>query len=147
MPSKAQTTVEELGLFGDWGAFRNRAQGLCYAIAEPGKANKTRRTAPYITVSQTRNQGLGAGQIMVAGGAPLRQVTLLAGGQSFQLTLRRSEAWMPESRGDVLVIQALEKVNRVTVQLVTQRGTRLSDSYSLNGFRQAWSAAQKACSA
>jgi hypothetical protein len=145
MQAKAQTGLEELGLFGDWGAFNNRAQGLCYAIAEPGKANKARRTAPYITLSQTRGAGLGPGQLMVAGGAPLRQVTLQAAGQSFQLTPRGAQAWMPESRGDGLVIQALEKANRITVQLITQRGTKLTDSYSLNGFRQAWNAAQKAC--
>ncbi len=133
---------DSLGVFGDWGAFRER--GACYAIAAPTRADTGKRSDPYITVSQFTAQGT-TPQVMVAAGTAVRSVSVRAGGQGFKPIARNDAAWMPDSRGDQLLIQAFQVGNSINVDITTARGNRLRDQYSLNGFGDAWKAAQVAC--
>jgi hypothetical protein len=141
----AWASRDTLGLFGDWGAFRDRGTDRkCYAIAMPAQANMNRRSAAYLTVSTWPGRRIGA-QVMVMAGAPLRSVSLRIDGQGFDMVVRGESAWMADARGDALLAQALSAGGRASVQLVTQRGTRLTDSYSLRGFADAWATARRNC--
>ncbi len=136
------TARENLGVFGNWGAFKER--GACYAIAVPTQSEAGKRSEPYITVSQFLPAG-SAPQIMVATGASSRTVSVRAGGQNFRPTVRNESAWMPDSRGDQLMIQAFMASSSVNVEITTARGNHLFDRYALTGFGDAWKTAQAAC--
>lgn len=133
---------ENLGVFGDWGAFKDR--GACYAISAPTRGDFGKRSDPYITVSQFKSPG-GEPQIMVAVGASAHSVSVRAGGQGFKPNVRNDTAWMPDSRGDQAMIKAFQSANSVSVDITTARGNRLTDHYSLVGFGEAWKAALAVC--
>ncbi len=131
---------ELIGIYGDWGAFKSR--GTCYAVAGP-KTSAAGRAGAQLVVTRWNGN---ATQVMVSSGAALRSVSLNAGGRKFDLTPRGADAWLPDSRGDALVLNALLASGSATVEGRTARGNRISDSYGLTGFNDAWTAALKACS-
>ena len=133
---------ETLGVFGEWGAFKQR--GACYATSTPAQPTSSKRSEPYITVSIFPLQGQ-TPQVMVATGTIARSVSVRAGGQSFRPTLRGDAAWMPDSRGDALMVQAFSAASNASVDITTARVNRITDHYSLSGFGEALKAVQAAC--
>jgi hypothetical protein len=131
---------ELIGIYSDWGTFKSR--GSCYAISGPKTAAPGRAGAQLVV---TRWNGA-VTQVMVSGGTSLRSATLRAGGQKFELTARGGDAWLPDSRGDALALNALLASGTATVEGRTARGNRVSDTYILSGFAESWAAVQKACS-
>ncbi len=82
---------------------------------------------------------------MIGLGTNAKAAKLSAGGQGFTPNVRGDSAWMPDSRGDALLIAALGASSSATVSLISPRNNRLTDRYSLKGFNEAWKAAQAAC--
>jgi hypothetical protein len=132
---------DSLGLFGDWGAFRQR--GICYATTASASDVQGRKAPAYLTV--TLWAGNRSPQVMIGLGTNAKAAKLSAGGQGFTPNVRGDAAWMPDSRGDALLIAALSASSSATVSLISPRNNRLTDRYSLKGFGEAWRAAQAAC--
>jgi hypothetical protein len=134
---------ESLGLFGDWGAFKQR--GSCYATTASTSDAQGRKAPAFLTV--TRWAGNRNPQVMVGLGTNAKSAKLSAGGQGFTPQLRGDAAWMPDSRGDTLLIAALSASSSATVSMISPRNNRLTDRYSLKGFNEAWRAVQTGCKA
>jgi hypothetical protein len=132
---------DSLGLFGDWGAFRQR--GSCYATTASASDVQGRKAPAYLTV--TLWAGNRSPQVMIGLGTNAKSAKLSASGQGFTPSVRGDAAWMPDSRGDGLLIAALSASSSATVSMISPRNNRLTDRYSLKGFNEAWQAVQRGC--
>lgn len=136
------TARETIGVFGDWGAFKQR--DTCYTTAAPAQSTGARKGAAYLTVSIWPGQA-SAPQVMIAAGTAVTTVTLRVAEQGFHPVVRGDAAWMPDSHGDQLLIAALAAANSLSIEYSSRRGRIFTDRYSLNGFNAAWKAAIAAC--
>jgi hypothetical protein len=132
---------DSLGLFGDWGAFRQR--GSCYVTTASASDVQGRKAPAYLTV--TLWAGNRSPQVMIGLGTNAKSAKLSTGGQGFTPNVRGDAAWMPDSQGDGLLIAALSASSAATVSMVSPRNNRLTDRYSLKGFNEAWQAVQRGC--
>jgi hypothetical protein len=129
---------DSLGLFGDWGVFRSGSG--CYAITDSRSAAQGRKAPATLSVARFARQD--APQVVLALGTTARSVRLTINGQGFTPQPQGDGAWMPDSRGDALLIEALARGNAAQVSFVSGRGNRLSDRFSLIGFSNALRAVQ-----
>lgn len=141
---------DRLGVWNDWGAFRDAAVPRCYAIAmavdTPGKA---RETTPYFTVANWPRRGI-HGEIhlrLSRNAAPGRPVTLTLGGQKFPLVAGAMDAWAPDRRGDAAVIALLRGNGEAVISATARDGHPVRDVYRLAGAASAIDAANLGCAA
>jgi hypothetical protein len=132
---------DSLGVFGDWGAFKQR--GSCYATTASTSASQGRKGPAYLTV--TLWAGNRAPQVMLGLGTAAKSVRLTTGGQGFTPSIRGEAAWMPDSQGDGLLLQALLASSSASASMISPRNNRLTDRFSLTGLNEAWRAARAAC--
>jgi len=142
-----------LGLFGGWGAFRDMVPNrVCYAIAQPVSSEVSRagvdRGTPYLTVSTWPNRRGARGQLHVTGGyvfASRQPVELRLGARSFALSPQWDGAWTADEATDRQVLALMKQNRTMTIAATSLRGTRIVDTYALDGFAAAWDAAQAGC--
>ncbi|HUD93756.1 invasion associated locus B family protein [Sphingobium sp.] len=137
---------DSLGIFENWGAFRDPGAPRCFAIAEPvarrGQARKgfasvgnwprqRVRGQLHIRLSRTRSTQ-----------AP---VTLSVGERRFTLVAGQVDAWAPDARNDAQIIAAMRSASSMSVQTVGADGRAFADSYALRGAATAIDAAALGC--
>ena len=141
---------DRLGVWNDWGAFRDAAVPRCYAIAMAADSpGKTRETAPYFTIANWPRRGI-HGEIhlrLSRATAPGRPVTLSLGGQKFPLVSGGIDAWAPDRRGDAAVIALLRGNGDAVVTATARDGRPVRDVYHLAGAASAIDAANLGCAA
>jgi hypothetical protein len=138
---------ESLGMFGQWGAFRDGAVPRCYAIAmaEPGRG--TRTFAPYADVGTWPRRAL-RGQFHMRLSRkidPNRPVTLSIAGQKFHLSAGGGDAWAPSPREDAGITAAMRSATTMSVNARDAGGKVFNDSYVLAGAATAMDAAMLGC--
>jgi hypothetical protein len=143
-PAPARDT---LGVFERWGAFRDPAQGRCYAIARGSGLGASRRWQPFAAVGYWPRQGV-RGQINIrlsrelAPGAP---ASLTVGGRSFALTGGAADVWARDRRDDAAIVAAIRGGGALIVQGRSKTGESFSDRYELRGAATAIDAAAFGC--
>ncbi len=141
---------DRLGVWNDWGAFRDAAVPRCYAIAMAADIpGKSRETTPYLTVANWPRRGI-HGEIHVRlsrMAAPGRPVTLSLGGQKFALASGGIDAWAPDRRGDAAVIALLRGNGEAVITATARDGRPVRDVYHLAGAASAIDAANLGCAA
>ncbi|GAB5349397.1 invasion associated locus B family protein [Alteriqipengyuania sp. 357] len=136
-----------LGIFDDWGAFRDPRLPRCYAIAKGERSRGAREFDPYATVGtwprrKIRNQiHLRLSRRLATNGT----VTLKIGGESFPLTSGEADAWAQDKRMDAAIVAAMRAGSRMRVTATDRGGNRFTDRYSLSGAATAIDAATIAC--
>jgi Invasion associated locus B (IalB) protein len=137
---------ESLGVFGDWGLFRDgRGGASCYIVSAPSASgNGKGRESSQLVVSRWPRQNVSA-QVMAGAGTSIQSAALSTGGRNFKLAVRGDSGWMPDAQGDAQAVAALAASSRASVDGRTARGNRYSDNYSLTGFSEAYAAMQKMC--
>ncbi len=140
---------DSLGVFGEWGAFRDPAVPRCYAIAaaQPATANTRRDHAPFASVGTWPKQGV-RGQLHVRLSRNLAKaatITLSVGGRSFQLTGGGGDAWASDARMDAAIVAAMRSASAMSVSARDLAGRRFTDRYSLAGAPTALDAATVGC--
>ena len=136
---------ESLGVFGDWGAFRDPQTPRCYAIAEPERTGGPGR--PFASVGTWPREGV-RGQVHVrlsrqaADGAA---ITLTVGGQSFALTGGGGDAWARDRTMDAAIVAAMRSASAMSVSARDRAGRRFTDRYGLAGAATALDAATVGC--
>lgn len=135
---------ESLGVFENWGAFRDEAGPRCYAIAV---SRGTSGQQAYATVTTwPRHNIRGQTHFRLSREArPGSAVTLRIGRERFGLTGSGTNAWGANRRMDAAILAALRSANRLSVNGIDTGGRRFSDSYALNGVASAMDAATVAC--
>jgi hypothetical protein len=136
---------ESLGIFGDWGAFRDKRGGtVCYVVSAPSASTGKGRRSGQLVVSRWPGRVTSA-QVMIGAGSDIQNASLRVNGQSFKLVARGEFAWLADAEGDALAVAALSGGRQASVDGKTTRGNRFNDSYTLSGLGEALATAQKAC--
>ena len=141
---------DRLGVWNDWGAFRDAGVPRCYAIAmaidQPGQH---RETQPFFTIANWPRRNI-HGEIHVRlsrTSAPGRPVVIAIGGQKFAGLASGGDAWAADRRTDAALIAALRSNSDMTVTAQGRDGRPLHDIYHLAGAASAMDAASLGCAA
>lgn len=138
---------DSLGIFGEWGAFRDPATPRCYAIAKPAPSTQQRDHDPYATIGTWPKRKV-RGQIhlrlsrSMAKGAP---VTLTVGRKSFTLTGTGGNAWARNQAMDAAIVAAMRSAGTMVVRSRDNKGRNFSNTYTLDGAATAMDAATVGC--
>ena len=136
---------DSLGVFSDWGAFRDADVPRCYAIAK----STGRRTAKgYASVGTWPNQDV-RGQIHLRLSRQLAtnaNARLTVGAQRFDLTTSGQDAWAQDKGQDAAIIAAMRAATRMSVSATANNGRRFTDRYTLEGAATAMDASLLGCS-
>ena len=98
MPVQAR---DSLGVFGDWGAFRDPQVPRCYAIAQAAPSQMQRDYQPFAAVGSWPRRGE-RNQLhlrLSRAVAPGARITLALGGQRFELVGGGGDAWSADQIG------------------------------------------------
>jgi hypothetical protein len=139
---------DSLGVFGEWGAFRDVEVPRCYAIAAAEDSRASREFEPFASVG-TWPQDQVRGQVHFRLSRNARSdspVTLSVGRQSFRLRAEGSNAWAADPQMDAQIIAAMRGATAMNVRARDSIARRFTDSYSLDGAATAMDAATLACS-
>ena len=138
---------DSLGVFSDWGAFRDPSLPRCYAIAMPEDSRARRDFEPFATIGTWPRRGL-RGQVHFRLSRKLRRdssITVSIGGKRFELTGGGGDAWARDRTMDAAIVAAMRSADRMVVRATDTRGRRFSNTYSLAGAATAMDAATLAC--
>ena len=136
---------DSLGVFDDWGAFRDPAVPRCYAIT--AGSNGAEDYSAYADVGTWPRQNV-RGQVHfrlsreMAKGA---RVSLSLGGMRYDLTGGGADAWAQDKRMDATIVAAMRSADAMSVSAVDKAGRRFTDRYSLKGAPTAMDAATVGC--
>jgi len=141
---------DSLGVFGQWGAFRDPEVPRCYAIAaaEPARARQRAGSGQAFASVGTWPRRQVRGQVHVRLSRALAQganVSLSIGGQSFALAGGGGDAWAADRRMDAAIVAAMRSAGSMSVSARDSAGNRFTDRYSLDGAATAMDAATVGC--
>lgn len=147
LPSAARAKVVEIGVYGDWRAYRDGP--VCYMGSEPKKAEGKykARDQPYVFISH-RPKDKSLGVIEVGAGYTYKKgsdTDLAIGDKSFRLFTDGANAWARDAKTDQALVAAMKGGKAMVVKGTSSRGTLTTDTYSLAGFTAAYAAIGKAC--
>ena len=138
---------DSLGVFSDWGAFRDPSVPRCYAIAMATPSERARDYQPYAAIGTwprraIRNQLHVRLSHKVAPGQPIR---LVVGNQRFELTGGGGDAWAKDQTMDAASTSAMRSAGTLTVSSRDGAGKLFTDEYRLAGAATAMDAATGGC--
>ncbi len=136
-----------LGIFSQWGAFRDEQPRRCFAIAQPTRSPRAEGWQPFASVSYWPGQGA-RGQIHFRLSRQKRQgsaVLLRIDDRTFQLVGGGANAWAPDRRADTEIVTAMRSGVNMSVETRSVRGALVRDHYQLRGAATAVDAAAIAC--
>ena len=136
---------DSLGVFGDWGAFRDPGVPRCYAIAAAG--SEARDQSPFASVGTWPRRNL-RGQVHIRLSRALAAspaISLSIGGQRFALTGGGGDAWAKDRTMDAAIVAAMRSAGSMSVSARDRAGNRFTDRYSLAGAATAMDAATVGC--
>ena len=141
---------DSLGVFGEWGAFRDLEVPRCYAIATAEvdrRSARNREHAPFASIGTWPRRGV-RGQLHIRLSrnlATASAISLAVGGQRFALTGGGGDAWAADQRMDATIVAAMRSANTFSVTARDRAGRRFADRYSLDGAATAMDAATVGC--
>ena len=146
---------DDLGVFGQWAAFRDPKVPRCYAIAaaEPStrsssaKRGSAENSAAYADVATWPKRGV-RGQVHFRLSRTLHaqpRLSLAIGSQRFELTGGGADAWAANPAGDAAIVAAMRSAPRMSLSAVDAAGRRFTERYSLDGVATAMDAATVGC--
>ena len=140
---------DSLGVFGEWGAFRDPSVPRCYAIAaaENEARSRARDHAPFASIGTwPRRQVRGQVHVRLSRNtAPSAAISLSLGGQRFALAGGGGDAWARDRRMDAAIVAAMRSAGSMSVSARDRAGRRFTDRYSLDGAATAMDAATVGC--
>ncbi|GMM93005.1 invasion associated locus B family protein [Qipengyuania sp. MTN3-11] len=139
---------DSLGVFDNWGAFRDGQVPRCYAIALADTTGRETELEPYATIGTWPRRNL-RGQVHFRLSRMLRDrsdIRLTIGERSFALTGGGGDAWARDRAMDAAIVAAMRSAPRMSLRATASNGRRFTDRYRLDGVASALDAATLACS-
>jgi invasion protein IalB len=150
-------TPKPVGSFKAWDAytFEDKGRLMCYTQGEPagsiGKAASRGKAA--VMVIQAPDAAAKDQVSIVLGFAPNsdKPITVTIGprpGRGKKYTMKKfavGRAWADNDRLDKQMVDAMKHYDWLVVNLVSDKGEKMQDTYNLSGFGNAYDAAVKAC--
>lgn len=146
-PAAPAAAKDSLGLFGQWGAFRDPSVSRCYAIAMPRPSKAQRDYQPFASIGTWPKRGV-RGQVHFRLSRKLAmnaQPVLNIGSQRFTLAGGGGDAWAVNRRMDAAIVAVMRSASNMTLSGRDVRGRRFSDTYPLEGAATAMDAATLGC--
>jgi hypothetical protein len=147
MLSTPALSRDSLGMFSNWGAFRDPAVPRCYAIAMAEPGNRQRDYQPYAAIGSWPRRGVRA-QVhfrLSRQIAPNARIMLSIGGQRLRLTGGGGDAWAVDRRMDAAIVAAMRSAPSMTVYARDAQGRGFVNTYQLAGAATAMDAASIGC--
>ncbi len=138
---------DNLGIYGNWGAFRDAQVPRCYAIAMAEPSSMQRDHQPYADVGTWPGKGE-RGQVhfrLSRNLASNSRIVLSLGGQRFELVGGGGDAWSADKRMDAAIVAAMRSAGGMVVSARDASGRGFSNSYKLDGAATAMDAAAIGC--
>ena len=141
---------DSLGMFGNWGAFRDPAVPRCYAIAQADKPRgakvdfKAYADVGHWPKRALRNQVHFRLSKRLAANASIR---LRVDKQEFALAGGGGDAWATDRRMDAAIVAAMRSGKAMRVRAGAADGREINDFYDLPGAASAIDAAALGCAA
>ena len=134
---------DSLGVFGEWGAFRDPEVPRCYAIAV-AEADGSRAYASIGNWPQLQVRGQAHFRLSrtVRAGSDL---TLTISGQRFALRGNGSNAFAQDRQMDARIVAAMRSASSMQVTGRDSQGRTFTDRYTLDGAATAMDAASVGC--
>ena len=139
------------GQFKNWTAQNTNINGqqVCYAVSSPIASDpKTlNRAESRIFVSFRANDKI-QNEISVTSGYNYKassKVNLAIEKREFNFETEDNFAWLTKYEDEISLIELMRKSTQAKVTATSVRGTKTIDTFSLNGFSDAYEAAKKKC--
>ncbi|HEY8124300.1 MAG TPA: invasion associated locus B family protein [Methylocystis sp.] len=149
---KGSDKPEQLGSFGEWGAYvaqsgRNRT---CYALGQPKERTpkaKLKEASAYIFISTRPAENIHNEVAINLGYATKDGSPAVADidGDSYELITKGTNAWVKDQSREKEFVGALRGGAKLTVKAASSKGTSTTDSYSLKGLSDALARAVQEC--
>ena len=142
-----------LGTFKDWNAFAFDEGGnkVCYISSQPKKKEPAAARRGDIYVLVTHRPGEKSLDVVsFIAGYPFKkesEATVDLGGKTIKLFTDGETAWARDTETDKAVVAAMRdpKARTMVMKGTSSRGTRTTDTYSLDGMSEAYGAINAAC--
>jgi hypothetical protein len=149
---KGSEKPEQLGSFGEWGAYaaQNGRNRTCYALGQPKERNpkaKLKDSAAYIFISTRPAENIhnevaiNLGYATKDGSAAVADID----GDSYELITKGTNAWVKDQSREKEFVGALRGGAKLIVKASSSKGTSTTDSYSLKGLSEALARAVQEC--
>jgi hypothetical protein len=138
---------ENLGLYSDWGAFRDPLIPRCYAIAMALPSTMQRDYQPYAAVGTWPKRGV-RNQLHFRLSRKMAEkpgVSLRIGRQSFELTGGGGDAWPVDQTMNAAITSAMRSARQMTISATDAKGRRFANIWNLPGAASAMDAAALGC--
>ena len=142
-PASARTP---LGMFDNWGSFRDEQPLRCFAIATPVEPG-TGTWRGFAAISHWPDKNI-RGQIhfrLSRQRQPGADVMLSVGDRRWRLMAGDYDAWGPSPRHDAFIVAKIRAARSMSISTVDVRGRPFADSYRLQGAATAMDAAALGC--
>ena len=138
---------DSLGVFSNWGAFRDPQVPRCYAIAKAAPSTQQRDYDPYASIGTWPKRNV-RGQVHFRlsrklAAAPRIQVAI--SGRRFAMTGGGGDAWAPDKATDAAIVAAMRSAGSMSISATDRAGRRFSNTYNLAGAATALDAATVGC--
>ncbi|MBN8832574.1 MAG: hypothetical protein J0G94_18595 [Sphingomonadales bacterium] len=137
-----------LGVFQNWGAFRDGDQGRCFAIAQPLAGGwEASPWRPFAAIGYWPRRQL-RGQVNFRLShqlAPGTGATLSLAGKRFALNGGGADVWATDRRADAAILAAMRSGGTLSITGRAKAGGTFTDRYDLRGAATAIDAAALGC--
>ncbi|MEX0627327.1 MAG: invasion associated locus B family protein [Cucumibacter sp.] len=150
LPGLAQS-VQLLGDFSNWSAYTtsSSADRLCFIMSKPVAVTPQIEglTQPYFYVSHRPGEAIRYEVNLVAGFAfaPDTPATAQIGGQLFQMFTEADAAWLENVAQSADIASAIRAGSQMVVEATSERGIRVTQTFSLSGATASMRAIDAAC--
>ena len=138
---------DSLGVFGNWGAFRDTSVPRCYAIAMAEPSTLERDYEPFASVGTWPRRGIRS-QLHVRLSRKLsatQPITLILGRERFTLVGGGGDAWAADRKMNAAIVAAMRSAGRMSVHSRDATGRGFSNTWPLAGAASAMDAASIGC--
>ena len=142
---------EQLGSYGDWGAYAAAGKDkTCYALGSPKERQpkaKMKDTQAFVFISTRPGEGvrnevaINLGYATKDGGAATADVD----DDKFELVTKGMNAWVKNPAKEKEFVEALRTGSKLFVKAASAKGTTTVDSYSLKGLSDALARVAQEC--
>jgi hypothetical protein len=149
--SHAATVV---GTFSDWTLYSNAddAAKICFLASPPAATEPAnlKRDPALLYISAWPKDGVKS-EVSIKLGFPAKKapdpVASIVGPvpANFKLFPKDDRVYVSDSTQELKLLEAMKKGSKLTVQAVSERGTTVTDTYSLSGFTAALQAFTSGC--
>jgi invasion protein IalB len=139
------------GKFNSWTLHVNEGKShkICFVTSEPTgrEPAATARAAALFYVSSWPKDGIKS-EVSVKLGFTIKpgsEVKVGVDKESFKLFPKDERAFVADTTQELKLVEAMKKGTKLTVQATGDRGSAVTDTYSLSGFSQALQALASSC--